>query len=236
MLIVFFRAIVIFIFLLIVMRLMGKKQLGELQPFEFAVTLIVAELACVPMSDSTMPISYGIVPMFTLFILHLIVTKITKSSIHLRKIINGKPIIVIDNNGINHKTIKMLDLTINDLMESLRSQGYFSPSEIKYAIVETNGDLSVMPKSANRPPTVSELSLQVEETDIPYMLICEGKKLNTNIQLSGVRNDFIPKICEKFKLKVGDIYLLTVQNNDKIYLQPTSKKYIESTVEEVYNG
>lgn len=236
MLIVFFRAIVIFISLLLVMRLMGKKQLGELQPFEFAVTLIVAELACVPMSDSTVPITYGIVPMFTLFILHLLVTKITKSSIYLRKVINGKPIIVIDNNGINLKTIKMLDLTINDLMESLRGQGYFSPSEIRYAIVETNGDLSIMPKNANRPPTLGDMGMQIPENDIPYMLVCEGKKLNTNIQLSGVSKDFIPKVCEKFKLKVGDIFLLTVQGNDKIYLQPVSQKYIESTVTEVYNA
>lgn len=95
MLIIFTRAIIIYIFLLIAMRLMGKKQLGELQPFEFAITLIAAEIACIPMSDTTVPVIYGLVPIFTLFVLHLVVTKLVKHSIKLRRIINGKPIIEI---------------------------------------------------------------------------------------------------------------------------------------------
>ena len=105
MLIVFTRAIVIYIFLLIVMRLMGKKQLGELQPFEFAITLIAAELACIPMSDTQVPILYGLVPIFTLFVVEFCLTKIVKHSLKMRKLINGKPVIVITPNGIDFEAV-----------------------------------------------------------------------------------------------------------------------------------
>ncbi len=160
MLIVFTRAIIIYVFLLIVMRLMGKKQLGELQPFEFAITLIVADLACIPMGDTSMPITYGLVPIFTLFVIHLLVTKLTKHSIKLRKLINGKPIIVINGDGIDYEMMKSLDMTVNDLMEALRSNGFFSPDEVEFAIVETNGDLSVLPKTENIPLTRGDRVLE----------------------------------------------------------------------------
>lgn len=235
MLIVFTRVIIIYIFLLIAMRLMGKKQLGELQPFEFAVTLIVAELACIPMSDTTVPITYGLVPIFTLFVMHLVFSKIIKHSIKLRRVINGKPIVVIDNNGINYKTLKSLDMTINDLLESLRGQGYFSPSCIKYAVIETNGDLTVLPKAEDTPLTPKDLNIEVEQNTIPYMIICEGKLMSHNMQLSGIEHNLVDKILEKYDLKQKDILLLTIMNGEDIYLQAKNKPCITTTVSEVEN-
>lgn len=236
MLIVFTRAIIVYIFLLCAMRLMGKKQLGELQPFEFAVTLISAELACIPMSDTTVPILYGLIPIFTLFILHLLITKIIKHSIKLRRFINGKPIVVIDSSGINYDTITKLDMTINDLMESLRGAGYFSPSEVQYAIVETNGDLTVIPKAENAPLTAKDLNLQTKQQYIPYMLICEGKVLSQNLQLSGVQTDFVNKLLKKYNLKQKSILLATVDGNDEVFIQPIKKPAICTNVKEIING
>lgn len=233
MLIVFLRAIIIYICLVIAMRLMGKKQLGELQPFEFTVTLIAAELACIPMSDTTTPIAYGVVPIFTLFIIHLIFAKVQKHSIHARKILNGKPIIVIDQNGINAKALDQLDMTVNDLMQSLRGSGYFTPSEVMYAIVETNGNISIMPKAANAPVTAGDMSLNTEQKNIPYMIICEGKLLSNNIQLSGIEANLVDKILKKYKLKQKNILLLTVCNNQDIFLQPKDSPAVVTTVEEV---
>ena len=104
-----------------------------------------------------MPITYGLVPIFTLFVIHLLVTKLTKHSIKLRKLINGKPIIGINGGGIDYEMMKSLDMTVNDLMEALRSNGFFSPDEVEFAIVETNGDLSVLPKTENIPLTRGDI-------------------------------------------------------------------------------
>lgn len=215
------------------MRLMGKKQLGELQPFEFAVTLIVAELACIPMSDSTVPIAFGLVPIFTLFVLHLLVTKLLKHSIKLRRVINGKPIMVIDSEGINYKSISMLDMTVNDLMESLRGQGFFSPGEVQFAIVETNGDLSIMPKNCSQPVSLTDMNIDAEQKTVPYMLICEGKLMSKNLQLSGLSQDIIDKILKKYKLKQKDLLLLLVQGNENLYIQPIKSHAIITTVDEI---
>ena len=168
MLIVFTRSIIIYFFLLIAMRLMGKKQLGELQPFEFAVTLIAAELACIPMSDTQVPVLYGLVPIFTLFVVEFTITKIVKHSIRMRKLINGKPVIVITPDGIDYEAINKLDMTIHDIMEAIRSKNYSSPAELEWAIVETNGDMSVVPKTENRGVTLGDLNLQSMPAVLPY--------------------------------------------------------------------
>lgn len=233
MLIIFTRAIIIYVFLLIAMRLMGKKQLGELQPFEFAITLIVAEIACIPMSDSTVPIVYGLVPIFTLFVLHLIVTKLVKHSIKLRRIINGKPVIVIDSEGINFKAIKMLDMTVNDLFESLRASGCFTPADVRYAIVETNGDLTVMLKSEATPVTNGDLGLNIDQKSVPFMIICEGKLLEQNLQASGLDKSLIDSILDRYMVKQKDILLLSVQGGQDIYLQAKHKPCIITTVEDI---
>ena len=164
------------------MRLMGKKQLGELQPFEFTITLIAAELACIPMSDTQVPILYGLVPIFTLFVVEFVLTKIVKHSIKMRRIINGKPVIVITPDGIDFEAINRLDMTVHDIMESIRAKDYTSPEEIEWAIIETNGDMSVVPKSANKAVTVGDMALQVEQTQLPYSVICEGKRMGRNIK------------------------------------------------------
>ncbi|MGN0771329.1 MAG: DUF421 domain-containing protein [Christensenellales bacterium] len=236
MLIVFIRAIIIYFFLLIAMRLMGKKQLGELQPFEFAISLIVAELACIPMSDTQVPIVYGLVPIFTLFILEFIVTKMVKHSIKLRKVINGKPVIVITPQGIDYKAISSLDMTINDIMEALRAKSYLSPAEIHYAIVETNGDVSVIPKSANQPATLSDINVSKQDPQLPFTLICEGKKLTENIRLSGVGEKFVEDVLNKYGLKQKDVLLLSVAGQDEFYLQPIERQYITGNIDDLQEG
>ncbi len=237
MLIIFSRAIMIYFFLLVTMRLMGKKQLGELQPFEFAITLIAADLACIPMSDTSVPILYGLVPILTLFVIHLVLTKLIKHSIKFRRVINGKPIVVIDSTGINYKTISELDMTINDLLESLRGAGYFSPSQVHYAIVETNGDLTVLPKSIYTPLTSKDLGLEVpQQASVPYMIICEGKLLSQNMQLAGISSETVRKILDKYDLKQKKVLLLTVTDNGELFLQPISKPAVLTSLNEVNNG
>ncbi len=233
MLIVFTRSIIIYFFLLIAMRLMGKKQLGELQPFEFAVTLIAAELACIPMSDTQVPVLYGLVPIFTLFVVEFTLTKIVKHSIRMRKLINGKPVIVITPDGIDYAAINKLDMTIHDIMEAIRSKNYSSPAELEWAIVETNGDMSVVPKAANRGVTIADLNLQSQPAVLPYSVICEGKLMEHNIERSGFDVDKLEKLLKKYDYGIRDILLLLVKIDGDFYLQPKHGKYISGNVDDL---
>lgn len=233
MLIVFIRAILIYVFLLIIMRLMGKKQLGELQPFEFAITLIVADLATIPMSDTTVPITYGIVPMLTLLVLQIFLAKGVKHSIKLRRIINGKPVIVINEQGIDTKAMNDLDMTVNDLLEAIRTAGYFTLSDVQYAIVETNGTLTVLPKAEASPATLGDMKIKKPQPTLPYSLICEGKTMQRNIDLCGFTNAKLESILEHYSLKPKDILLLTVNDKEDLYIQPFKKPCIIASASEV---
>lgn len=234
MLIVFVRAILIYIFLLVAMRLMGKKQLGELQPFEFAVTLIMAELACIPMSDTTVPVIYGLVPIFTLFIVQFALTKLIKHSLKARRLINGKPVIVINPCGIDYRAISMLDLTVNDLLEALREKNYLSPEELEYAIFETNGDVSVIPKA--RPLTTEDMHLNTPPAQLPYAVICEGKKMSDNIRKGKIDYASVEKVLKAHDLKQKNVLLMTVTGGENFYLQPKSGRYITGRLEEENAG
>ncbi len=226
MLVVFTRAIIIYVFLLIAMRLMGKKQLSELQPFEFAITLIVAELACIPMSYTQVPVIYGLVPIFTLFVVEFALTKIVKHSIKLRGVINGKPVIVITPQGIDYRAISRLDMTVHDILEALRGKDYVSPAQIEYAIIETNGDMSVIPKAQFAPVTVGDMQLQVPPPKIPYGVICEGKRLSNNLTKAGVDDQAVQKLLDQYKLRQKDVLLLTVADGGEFYLQPIGQPCI----------
>lgn len=232
MLIVFTRSIIIYVFLLIAMRLMGKKQLGELQPFEFAITLIAAELACIPMSDTQVPVLYGLVPIFTLFVVEFSLTKIVKHSIKMRKLINGKPVIVITPKGIDYEAINKLDMTIHDIMEAIRSKNYSSPAELEWAIVETNGDMSVVPKTQNRTVTMADLGLQCDSALLPYSIICEGKLMQQNIDRCNFDKNVLDKMLKKYNYKQQDILLLLVSGEEDYYLQPKHGQYVSGKIEE----
>lgn len=232
MLIIFTRAILIYIFLLITMRLMGKRQLGELQPFEFAITIIIAELACIPMSDTSIPIAYGLVPIFTLFVAHLFITKLASVSIIFRKFLNGKPVIVIDNMGINAGVLNSVDMNISDLMDSLRAQGYFNPDDIAYAILETNGSLSLLPKGSMRPLTPKDLNIEVAQSSLGYTLVCEGKLMMENIKLAGIDEATVLKALAHYKLKVKNVLLMLLEDGDKLFIQP----YIGKSLTDVFTN
>lgn len=213
MFVIIIRTLIIFLFLVVGMRLMGKRQLGELQPFEFVITLAIAELACTPMQDISIPILYGIVPLLVVFMAHFFITLIGTNSIKFRKIINGKPVIVINEDGIDYVSLKRLNMNVNDLLESIRGQQYFSIEQIKYAIIETNGKLSVLENSEAEEPTC-----------IPVTLIIEGRYMNTNMDFANTSENLIEDFLQRKNVKRQDVLLLT-KENDKIFVQPKQGKY-----------
>ena len=220
MLTVFLRSVITYIFLLFIMRLMGKRQLSELQPFEFVITLIVAELACIPMSDTSIPLSYGIIPMFTMFILHILITKLASKNHKFNRFLNGVPVVVISPKGIDHRLLDKLDMNVTDLLHALRAAGYFYPSEVAYAIMETNGTLSVLPKASFAPATPESLSVKVEEAEMPYPINCEGALFSENLLLTQVTERQVNDLLSRHHLGKEDVLLLTVDKHKTVYLQP----------------
>lgn len=213
MLTIFIRTLIIYVTLIIVIRLMGKRQIGEMQPFEFIVTLIIADLACVPMADVSIPLLYGIVSMLCLFILHQVLSLLEQSNKLTRMALSGKPSIVIDKNGVNFKELKKNNLGLSDLIESLRSQGYFSFEQLDYAIFESNGKLSCMEK---------ENSKSVES--LPLVVVNEGKIDKHNLQIVGnekTLNDFLQEQQSTLKKTM----ILTVDGQGKAYFQQKNSKY-----------
>lgn len=216
----FIRSIIIYAIVLIIFRLMGKRQLGELQPFEFVVTLIIADLATIPMAEINIPLIHGIIPLLTLTILQFFISIISCKSLTMRKIINGKPVIVISPNGIEYDNMKNLNMNINDLTEALRNMNYFSLDQIQYAIVETNGKISVLPNADNSPICASDLKLKKEDEPLPIILISEGKFVKENLKISKIQEEQVKKIIMKNGVyNVKDVVVLTLDKNGKGFIQ-----------------
>lgn len=199
---------------------MGKRTIGELQPFEFTITLAIADLACMPMQDISVPIVYGLVPLFVMFLLHYFITIMTSKSIKFRRFINGKPVIVINENGLDYEALKSLNVDVNDVLESLRSQQFFSPEQVKFAVYETNGNVSILERSDAR-----------EVEGIPITVIVEGRLMETNIRYTDYDKESIEQFVKKEGYKTKEILLMTIDSTH-VFLQPNHAKYILGEMEE----
>lgn len=227
----FIRCIILYFFLLLAMRLMGKRQLGELQPFELAITLVASELVCIPMADASIPILYGIIPVFSLFLVHILITKLATKSVRFRKFLNGKPVIVIEKGNILPDVMKELNMNIDDIMEALRGEGYFNPSEVEYAILETNGNMSVMPKSQNKPLSPMDMNISTQESEIPVTVIMEGEFIGENIaRLDATAKERVLKYLTNIGLRPEDVLVLLMAGTD-IYIQPYHAQFISAQLE-----
>ena len=232
----FIRSLVLYFVLLVAMRLMGKRQLGELQPFELAITLVASDLVCIPMADASIPILYGVIPVFSLFLVHILITKLATKSIKFRKFLNGKPIIIIEKGNILPDVMKELNLNIDDIMEALRGAGYFNPSEVEYAILETNGNLSVMPKSGNRPLCPDDVQLKVDEAQIPVAVIMEGEFVAENLsKLQGDVKEKVLQLLSNLGVNQQDVLVALVAGDD-VFIQPFKDDYIITSLTPTTNN
>jgi len=226
MLTLLFRCIMTYVIVLLVFRLMGKRQLGELQPFEFVITLIVADLAVIPMSEINIPLLHGLVPLITLSILHFLISFIARKSITMRKLFSGKPVIVMNPKGIDYEALKKLNMNFNDLCEALRGLNYFSFDQIQYAIVETNGKITVLPNADNAPLCATDFDIKKEESTLPIMLICDGKIMKDNLMIAKLSEDFLLKEIQKAGVfKIKEVMIATIDNSGKMYVQQKDKQY-----------
>ena len=230
------RSVIIYICVLAVVRLMGKRQVGEMQPFEFVVTLIIADLACIPMAELSVPLVHGIVPIVTLMIIHFLICFLARKFQFARYLLTGRPAIVINPNGINYKELKELNMTLDDLIELMRGCNVFKIEEIAYAIIETNGNLCVIKKGGKDMVTKDDLKVKVSQDALPINIIMDGRLMKENIKLSGVNERFIQDCLKKSEVKnVKDVLLMTLDNNGEVFIQ-SKKSNCYYSFETDFNG
>lgn len=217
------RVLIIYLVVIGVMRLMGKRQIGEMEPFELVITIIIADLATIPMAEQTIPLWYGVIPLLVICVLHFAASLLTKKSSVMRNIINGKPVVVIDDNGIDFQELKKLNISSEELMEALRNLDYFDLSEINYAIIERNGKITVIPKTANMPVTREDMKIKAAENDVMYCIIENGKVLKSNFKEMGLLGDVcMPVILPHIGYSLSDIHRIgfaSMSESGDVYIQ-----------------
>jgi len=231
------RGVIIYVIIFLIFRLMGKRQLGQLQPFEFIVTLIIADLATIPMSEINVPLLHGVVPLVTIALIHFLIGLLSRKSIKLRHLFNGKPIIVVSPNGVEYEALRQLNMDFNDLTEALREINIFSFDEVQYAIIETNGKLTVLPNANNAPLNATDLKIEKDESALPIMLICDGRQIKENLQIAKIDEKFlIEQIKKAGAFKVKDVMIATIDNNGKMYVQARNKKFVTLNIKHFKGG
>ena len=223
MLITFFRSIVLYIIVLIVMRLMGKREIGQLQPFELAISIMIADLASIPMTEIGIPIFNGIIPILGLLVMHLIISVINLKSLKARKIICGKPSILIYRGKIDEKALKKERFTINELEERLRGNNVVNLGDVEYAILETSGQVTVIQKPEKRNTIPEDFNIMPEYEGIPYDLVVDGKVMNKNLKLVGKNYNWLKKQLEKFGIKPEEALVVTIDGKGQIFCQKKEK-------------
>ena len=194
--------------LLLVFRLMGKRQIGEMEPFELVITLVISELACIPMADRSIPITFGIVAILTMFVIHQFILILSHSD-KLQGIINGKPVMVVNGGNIDVQALKSLNMHVNDLLQAMRAAEYFSLEEIIYGIMETNGQLTV----------VANKDMEDRQQTLPVPLILEGKWNDENINGNGFDKRELQQLLVAEHAKLKNVVLLAIDENNRMTVQ-----------------
>lgn len=220
MLVAFVRTLILYVIVVVVMRVMGKRQIGQLQPFEFVVAIMVSELAAIPMQNTGIPLINGIIPILTLFIAQLITSYISLKSVKARAIICGKPSILVENGRIKEEELRKEVYTLNDLLEQLRSKNMPNISDVEYAILETNGELSVIPKSGKRPVNPEDLNIQTKYEGLPLDLIIDGKVNYKNLGKAKLDIGWLETELGKFGIyNLKSVIFASLDTSGNLYYQ-----------------
>ena len=224
MLLIFIRAIILYILVLLVMRFMGKREIGQLQPFELAISIMIADLATIPMAEPGIPITNGVIPILGLLIMHLIISVINIKSIKLREIICGKPSILIYHGKIDEKNLKKERFTINELEERLRGNNVFNISDVEYAILETSGQISVIQKPEKRNVIPEDFDLKPEYEGISYDLVVDGKIMRENLEKLDKDYNWLVDQLKKYDMKPEETLLATIDGKGQFFCQKKEGK------------
>ena len=218
--IIFIRTVILYFTILISMRLMGKRQLGEMELSEFIVAALVADLAGTALQDVETPLYYGLIPIVTLFCLEVIIAGLSLKSVGFRKIAFGQPSVIIEHGRIDRAEMLKNRFTLDELMQELRSQGIMTCTQVDYAILETSGQLNIIPAPDAQPVTASMMGIPTEPCGYPHIVINEGRVLENNLRLLGRDRRWLEKELKRRNIGSADeVYVFTVSDTGKIYCQ-----------------
>lgn len=219
MLATFIRSIIIYILVLFTMRIMGKKEIGQLQPFELTIAIMIADLASIPMSDTGIPLTNGIVPILGLLVMNFIISILNLKNVTIRSIISGKPTILIYRGKIDEKNLRKERVTLNELQERLRQSNVFSLGDVEYAILETSGQLTVIQKPEKRNTIPEDFNIIPEYEGIPYDLVLDGKVMEQNLKAIGKDYKWLKKQVAKFNIIPEQALIVTYDGKEQIFCQ-----------------
>lgn len=219
--IVFIRTLIIYFALVLIMRLLGKRQLGEMELSEFVVAALIADLASHPLQDIGIPMINGLVPIVTLFCCEVLISGVAMKNIRLRALLFGKPSMLVEKGKIKQREMKKNRFTTDELMEELRNQGYLDISAVEYAVLETDGRLSVIPYPSESPVTPSQLKIEAEDKGYPVVVISDGHVIESNLRLVGRDMNWLKKRLAALGIKNTEtVFLMTVNAAGQVYFAP----------------
>ena len=216
----FARAAFLYLFLIITVRLMGKRQVGQMEPSEFVVTMLMADLASIPMDDPSIPLYQGMIPLTAVLITELALSQLSQGSVGVRKVLCGKPVIIIENGKVLQRNLRKTRITPDELAGHLRIKGVLDLTTVQYAILETNGELSVFLWSKDRPATAKEAGIQARPEGLPVTLIENGRLLSANLAPAGKDRKWVQKILHTHNATIESTFLLTVDHRNQILWLP----------------
>lgn len=218
MLIALIRSVILYVFVIFSIRLMGKRQLGELQPSELVITILLSNIATLPIEDTNIPMIMGLIPIIILVSLDVIISNLTLQSKTLRKFISGSPRIIIQDGKINQQEMRKLRYSIDDLMESLREINIFDIKDVQFAIVETTGKINVYQKFGAQNVTAQMMGLKGTNENPPVVLISDGKLLKKAFNNTKLGEGWVWQLLKEKKLQIKDVFLLSADDNGDYYL------------------
>lgn len=212
------RTIILYILLMIAMRLMGKRQLGELQPSELAVTMLLSDLAAVPMQDNGLPLFNGIIPILVLVSLEIILSGLMLKFPVVSKAVAGSPIAVIKDGRIDKAAMRRLRMTVDDLAEALRQENVFDIRQVQYAIVETNGHISAFCHPPYQTTTLEDMGVKVKDNGLPMVVISDGKCMPWGLQMCDLDEKWLAKTLQKMHCTIEDVFIMTATKTGDFFL------------------
>lgn len=212
----YIRTIFLYLVLIFVIRLMGKRQVGQMEPSEFVVTMLVANLASIPMQDTGIPLFSGLIPILTVLGIELVLATLSLRSIFLRKLLCGKPVILIENGNILQSNLRKTRITLDELTGHLRQKDVLDLKAVQYAILETNGELSVFPYPKERPASAKEAGIPAGKQYLPLTIISDGKLIEDNLTIAKKNHAWLEKVLLQHDAKIENTWLLTVDGGDRV--------------------
>ena len=219
------RTIIIFASLVVSMRIMGKRQLGELEPAELVVAVLISDLAAHPLQDPGIPLLYGLIPVATLLCCEILISAGILKSVKFRSLVCGRPSVLIKDGEIDQLEMKKNRFTVDELMEELRKKDILDISIVKYAILETDGSVSALLFPSERPVSAKQLDIKTKDTGYPIIVVNNGRVLSENIERAGKTKQWLNKELSKRGVNNhNDVYLMTVDGENNIYFAQKERR------------